>query len=168
MKKLLILMVIFCFSLFLSACKQEQATLKVGDAAPDFSLIDRQGKTWSLSELRGQVVFINFWATWCPPCLKELPSMQNLYTRIPKDKFKILAVLNKDKPALADFVANQKGLTFTILDDEQNVVGSKYFLTGLPETFIIDKQGIIREKVIGAAQWDSPNAVQMIMNYINQ
>lgn len=60
MKKRLILMVVFCFFLFLSACKQEQAALKVGDAAPDFSLIDRQGKTWSLAELRGQVVFINF------------------------------------------------------------------------------------------------------------
>jgi len=168
MKKLLILTVVFCFSLYLSGCKQEQVTLKVGDAAPDFSLIDRQGKTWSLSELKGQVVFINFWATWCPPCLKELPSMQNLYARIPKEKFKMLAILNKDKPALADFVANQKGLTFTILDDAQNVVGSKYFLTGLPETFIVDKQGTIREKVIGAAQWDTPGAVQMIMNYINQ
>jgi len=161
-------MVVFCFFLFLSACKQEQATLKVGDAAPDFSLIDRQGKTWSLADLRGQVVFINFWATWCPPCLKELPSMQNLYTGIPKDKFKMLAILNKDKPALADFVANQKGLTFTILDDAENVVGSKYFLTGLPETFIVDKQGMIREKVIGAAQWDSPGAAQMIMSYINE
>ncbi len=168
MKKLLILMVVFCFFLFFSACKQKPTTLKVGDAAPDFSLVDRQGKTWSLSELKGQVVFINFWATWCPPCLKELPSMQNLYTRIPKEKFKMLAILNKDKLASADFVANKKGLTFSILDDEQNVVGIKYFLTGLPETYIVDKQGIIREKIIGAAQWDTPGAVQMIMNYINQ
>ncbi len=94
--------------------------------------------------------------------------MQNLYKKIPKDKFKMLAVLNKDKPALADFVANQKGLTFTILDDEQNVVGAKYFLTGLPETFIVDKQGIIREKVIGAAQWDSSGAMQTIMSYISE
>ena len=94
--------------------------------------------------------------------------MQNLYTGLPKDKFKMLAILNKDKPALADFVANQKGLTFTILDDAENVVGSKYFLTGLPETFIVDKQGMIREKVIGAAQWDSPGAAQMIMSYINE
>ncbi len=168
MKKLFILMVVFCFSVFLPACKQEQVTLKAGDVAPDFSLIDRQGKTWTLSELKGQVVFINFWATWCPPCLKELPSMQNLYTKIPKDKFKMLAILNKDKTALADFVADQKGLTFTILDDAQNTVGLKYFLTGLPETFIVDKQGIIREKVIGAAQWDTSGAVQMIKNYISQ
>ncbi len=168
MKKLLILMVVFCFSLFFSACSKEQAALKVGDTAPDFSLTDRQGKIWSLSELKGQVVFINFWATWCPPCLKELPSMQNLYTRIPEENFKMLAVLSKDLPYQADHVAKQKGITIPILDDAQNIVGSDYLLTGLPETYIVDKQGIIREKVIGAAQWDAPDYVQLIMKYINQ
>ncbi|RLA39725.1 MAG: hypothetical protein DRR06_18655, partial [Gammaproteobacteria bacterium] len=99
---------------------------------------------------------------------KELPSMQKLYTTLPKDSFKMLALLNKDKMTLADFVANQKGITIPILDDAKNVVGSKYFLTGLPETFIVDKQGIIREKVIGSVQWDTPDAVQMMMKYINQ
>lgn len=168
MKKLLFLILIFCMSLFIFACGQESAILKVNDPAPDFSLIDRQGKIWTLSELKGQVVFINFWATWCPPCLKELPSMQKLYTTLPKDSFKMLAILNKDKTTLADFVANQKGITIPILDDSQNVVGSKYFLTGLPETFIVDKQGIIRKKVIGGFQWDTPGSVQMIMRYINQ
>jgi len=105
--------------------------------------------------------------------LSELPSghravLYCLNRKIPEEKFKMLAILNKDNPALADFVVDQKGLTFTILNDGQNVVSSKYFLTGLPETFIVDKQGIIREKVIGAAQWDTPVAVQMITNYINE
>ena len=168
MKKLIFSTLIFCLPLFIFACGQGSAVLKGGDPAPDFSLVDRQGKTWTLSELKGQVVFINFWATWCPPCLKELPSMQKLYTTLPKDSFKMLAILNKDKMTLADFVANQKGITIPILDDAQNVVGSKYFLIGLPETFIVDKQGIIREKVIGGIQWDTPDAVQMIMKYINQ
>ena len=168
MKKLLFLTLIFCLPLFIFACGQGSTVLKVGDPAPDFSLIDRQGKTWTLSELKGQVVFINFWATWCPPCLKELPSMQKLYTTLPKDSFKMLAILNKDKMTLADFVANQKGITIPILDDAQNVVGSKYFLIGLPETFIVDKQGIIREKIIGGIQWDTPGSVKMIMKYINQ
>jgi cytochrome c biogenesis protein CcmG, thiol:disulfide interchange protein DsbE len=168
MKKLLFIALIFCLPLFIFACGLESTVLKVGDPAPNFSLIDRQGKTWTLFELKGQVVFINFWATWCPPCLKELPSMQRLYTMLPKNSFKMLAILNKDKMTLADFVANQKGITIPILDDTQNVVGSKYFLTGLPETFIVDKQGIIREKVIGGVQWDSPGSVKIIMKYINQ
>ena len=168
MKKMLFLTLIFCLPLFIFACGQESAVLKVGDPAPDFSLVDRQGKIWTLSELTGQVVFINFWATWCPPCLKELPSMQKLYTTLPKDSFKMLAILNKDKMTLADFVTNQKGITIPILDDSKNGVGSKYYLTGLPETFIVDKQGIIRKKVIGGVQWDTPGSVQMIMKYINQ
>ncbi len=168
MKKKLSIIFIFCLSLVIFACGQGSGILKVGDPAPDFSLKDRQGKTWVLSQLKGQVVFINFWATWCPPCLEELPSMQKLYTTLPKENFKMLAILSKDKPALADFLADQKSLTMPILDDSQNQAGSKYSLTGLPETFIIDKQGILREKFKGPAQWHNPGYVQMIMKYINQ
>lgn len=167
MKKLLRFTLIICLFLVIFACGQEPAMVKVGDPAPDFSLVDLAGKTWVLSELKGQVVFINFWATWCPPCMKELPSMQKLYKTLPGDKFKMLAVLNNDKPAVANFIANQNGFTMPILDDSQQLTGSKYAITGLPETFIIDKQGIIREKVIGPAQWDSPGSVQMILNLIN-
>ena len=168
MKRLLRLTLVFCLPIFILACGQGPTFLKVGDSAPDFSLVDRQGKTWTLSELKGQVVFINFWATWCSPCLKELPSMQKLYETLPKTKFKMLAILSNDKPVLADFIANQKGISIPILDDSQNLVSSKFALTGLPETFIVDKQGILREKFIGPEQWDAPGYVQMIMKYINQ
>ncbi len=168
MKKLSLLLLVFCLPLFFFACGEGIAILKVGDPAPDFSLVDRKGKTWTLSELKGQVVFINFWATWCPPCLKELPSMQKLYTALPEDKFKMLAILNKDKTALADFVTKQKGITIPVLDDSQNLTGSKFFLTGLPESYIINKEGILVEKFIGPAQWDAPQYFQMIMKYINQ
>jgi peroxiredoxin len=140
----------------------------VGWEAPDFTLVDRQGKTWTLSELKGQVVFVNFWATWCPPCREEMPSMQRLYTMLPKDKFKMLAILNKDEPALADKFAAQFGITMPILDDQANKVGPTYGLTGLPETFIVDKEGILREKFIGPVQWDTIAIQQMLAKYINQ
>jgi cytochrome c biogenesis protein CcmG, thiol:disulfide interchange protein DsbE len=168
MKKLSLIVLVFFLPWLIFACGYGPTLLKIGDPAPDFSLVDRQGKTWTLSELKGQVVFINFWATWCPPCLKELPSMEKLYTALPKDKFKMVAILNKDKVTLADFVANQKGITIPILDDSKNIAGSSYFLTGLPETFIIDKQGTLVEKFIGPAQWDAPQYFQMVMKYINQ
>jgi peroxiredoxin len=167
-KKPIFLTLVLCLTAFVFSCGQAPGIVKVGDPAPDFSLVDLTGKTWVLSELKGQVVFINFWATWCPPCMEELPSMQKLYEKIPKDRFKMLALLNKDKPAVANFLANQNGFTMPILDDSQNFTGSQYGLTGLPETFIIDKQGVIRKKVIGPAKWDSPGAVEMITNYINQ
>ena len=168
MKKLLGLLLVICLPLFLFACGQVPATLKVGDPAPDFSLVDLEGKSWTLSELKGQVVFINFWATWCPPCREELPSMQKLYTALATDNFKMLALLSKDKPAVANFLANQNGYTMPILDDSENLAGSKYGLTGLPETYIVDKQGILRQKVIGPAKWDSPGSLQMMMKYINE
>ena len=141
---------------------------EVGKLAPDFTLVDRKGKTWTLSELKGQVVFVNFWATWCPPCREEMPSMQKLYTMLPKDKFKMLAILSNDDPARADAFAAQLGITVPILHDRDQKVGPKYGLTGLPETFIVDKQGVLREKFIGPAQWDSPGFVQMMKGYINR
>lgn len=167
MKKGIIFTCIFIL-LLMSGCGRGPALLNVGDPAPDFTLVDRQGKTWTLSDLKGQVVFINFWATWCPPCLKELPSMQKLHDMMPENGFTMLAVLNKDKPNMADFVVKQKGITIPVLDDSENKVGSTYRLTGLPETFIVDKNGIIREKVIGAAQWDAPQYVELMNRYIRQ
>ncbi|MBE9520177.1 MAG: TlpA family protein disulfide reductase [Proteobacteria bacterium] len=168
MKKLSLLILLFFLPLFIAACGQGPNVAEVGKPAPDFTLVDRKGKTWTLSELKGQVVFVNFWATWCPPCREEMPSMQRLHTTLPKDKFKMLAILNKDEPTLADNFAVTHGITMPILDDQANNVGSKYGLTGLPETFIIDKQGILREKIIGPAPWDSPGVKRMLMHYINQ
>ena len=158
----------FCLVLFIAACGQGPKVASVGKPAPDFSLVDRNGKIWTLSELKGQVVFVNFWATWCPPCREEMPSMQRLYTLLPKDKFKMLAILNKDNPAVADDFAAKFGITMPILDDQDNQIGPKYGLTGIPETFIVDKQGVLREKFIGGAQWDSPGFRQLMMNYIHQ
>lgn len=168
MKKISFLILIAAISLLLVSCQQEPATLKVGEPAPNFSLTDRQGKVWTLSELKGRVVFINFWATWCSPCLTELPSMQKLYEALPKDRFVMLAILNNDKPAMADFVTKSKNITIPVLDDGSNTVGSAYFLTGLPETFVVDKQGILRHKVIGGEKWDAPKHIQMMQDYMNE
>ena len=168
MKTRLLALVLLPLLLFAAGCGESVSVATVGQPAPDFSLVDRQGKTWTLSELKGQVVFVNFWATWCPPCREEMPSMQKLYTMMPKDKFKMLAILNRDDPALADSFAKKLGLTMPILDDQPNIVGVNYGLTGLPETYIVDKKGILREKVIGGAQWDSPAYVQMISKLISE
>ena len=168
MKKLSFLVTIFCLALFLASCGQGPKVATVGKPAPDFTLVDLQGKTWTLSELKGQVVFVNFWATWCPPCRAEMPSMQRLYTMLPKDNFKMLAILSQDDPALARNFAAKLGISMPILDDQANNIGPKYGLTGVPETFIVDKNGVLREKFIGPAQWDSPQYVQMLTTYINQ
>ena len=167
MKKIMFLILAGWLVLFITACG-ESLVATVGKPAPDFDTVDLNGKVWSLSDLKGKVVFVNFWATWCPPCREEMPSMQRLYTQLPKDKFEMIALFNNDKPDLVKNFIAKLGLTFPILSDEYNFAGTKYGLTGLPETFIVDKQGVIREKVIGPAEWDSPENVQMLTKYIKE
>lgn len=138
----------------------------IGKPAPDFELQDTSGKVWKLSELKGQVVFVNFWATWCPPCRQEMPSMQKLYEFMPEDSFKMLAVLSNDDPALATAFAAKGGFEFPILADPDSQVGGAYGLTGVPETYIVDKQGILRQKFIGPRNWNAPMAQQMMTSFI--
>jgi peroxiredoxin len=167
MKKLTLLILAFSLALFITGCG-ESPVATVGKPAPDFDTIDLKGEIWSLSKLKGKVVFVNFWATWCAPCRDEMPSMQRLYTKLPKDKFKMVALYNNDKPASVNSFVAKLGITMPILDDHKNIIGPRYGLTGLPETFIIDKQGVIREKFIGPVEWDSPKMVDMLTKYINE
>lgn len=168
MKKISFAVLCLCLTLFFVACGQRPKVAVVGKLAPDFTLVDRQGKRWTLSQLTGQVVLVNFWATWCKPCGEEIPSMERLHRLLPADKFKMLSILSRDEPAFADKVAAKLGMTFPILVDPDNKAGAAYGLTGVPETYIIDKQGVLREKFLGPAQWDSPAAQQKLMGYINQ
>ena len=129
--------------------------LTVGKPAPDFNLPDLNDKTVRLSDYRGKVVFLNFWATWCKPCREEMPSMEMLYKNFEGDGFVVLAVsidrvtTKKDIPP---FVKSMN-LTFPILVDSWGQTDKRYKLMGVPETYIIDQQGILREKVIGPRDW---------------
>ncbi|MBC8317659.1 MAG: TlpA family protein disulfide reductase [Desulfobulbaceae bacterium] len=138
---------------------------EINKPAPDFTLVDLQGKIWQLSSLRGKVVFINFWATWCPPCLEEMPSMQALNTAMANAPFQMLTILNNDQPAFAQNLVNKLSLTFPVLIDPNSETGTQYGLTGVPETFIIDPEGILREKFLGPRPWNSQGAMDMLNAY---
>lgn len=168
MKKSTFPIMIICLTFLLVACGQGPQVAEIGKPAPDFTLVDTKGKTWSLAELKGKVVFVNFWATWCPPCRAEMPSMQRVYNFIPDDRFVMLAILSNDDPVLADAMATKIGTTFPILIDPENKTAKAYGLTGVPETYIVDKQGVLREKFIGAVHWDSPSNMKMLMKYAGQ
>ncbi|MBA3003194.1 MAG: TlpA family protein disulfide reductase [Desulfurivibrio sp.] len=168
MKRLFSLVAILCLTFLLVACGPRKDVAQVGKPAPQFTLVDTKGKTWNLAELKGKVVFLNFWATWCPPCREEMPSMQTVHTLMANDSFVMLAVLNNDAPALADAMAAKIGTTFPILIDPNSTVANSYGLTGVPETYIIDKQGVVREKFLGAVKWNSSESVQMLRKYIAQ
>ncbi|TAJ22904.1 MAG: TlpA family protein disulfide reductase [Nitrospirae bacterium] len=139
--------------------------LTVGKVAPDFELPDvDEKKTLRLSDFRGKVVFLNFWATWCKPCREEMPSMEVLYKNFERDGFVVLAVsidrvtTKKDIPPFVKSL----GLTFPVLVDSWGQTDKRYKLMGVPETYIIDQQGILREKVIGPKDWTILDNLQTI------
>jgi len=127
---------------------------RVGNPAPDFTLPSLVGNPVRLSNYRGKVVFLNFWATWCPPCREEMPSMESLYQRLKGRDFEMLAVSIDTKGAdrVQSFVATYV-LTFPVLLDPNKKIYRLYGLTGVPETFIIGKNGDIILKIIGPRDW---------------
>ena len=131
-----------------------------GSPAPDFQLEDNNGNQISLSALRGKVVLVNFWATWCPPCRAEMPSMEKLNNAMAGEDFVMLAinVEANGRLSVAEFL-KETSHTFPILYDEQGVVQQLYGVYKFPESFVITKDGMIDDKVIGAIDWAHPETI---------
>jgi cytochrome c biogenesis protein CcmG, thiol:disulfide interchange protein DsbE len=132
----------------------------VGSKAPDFhaNTIDGTPAAKTLADYKGEIVLLNVWATWCLPCRTEMPSIQALHDRFAARGLKVVAV-SVDKPGFDDEIRtfrDQFGLTFEILHDATGNIQRDYQTTGVPETFIIGRDGMIRRKVIAADNWDSP------------
>jgi len=133
----------------------------------DFELPDLQGNMRKLSDFKGKVIFLNFWATWCKPCEEEMPSMQALYENLHDFPFEIVAVsVDKDAPEKIAEFAKQYGITFTILHDKKGAIKETYKTTGVPETFIIDQNGVVALKVWGPRDWTGPSSIKEIMDLI--
>ncbi len=131
----------------------------VGKAAPSFtaSTLDASAARKTIADYRGEVVLLNIWATWCGPCRVEMPSMQRLHDEFAPQGLKIVAVSIDDagKEQLIRDFAKEYALTFEILHDPTGGIQKSYQTTGVPETFVIGRDGTIRKKVIGAANWSS-------------
>ena len=128
---------------------------KVGAEAPDFTLKDMQGNAVTLSQYRGKVVFLNFWASWCPPCREEMPSMERLHEVYAGRDFVMLAVnVEQDINDVRAFLQRSPH-TFPILLDADARAQGLYGVYRFPETFLIDKSGIIVEHYLGARDWSS-------------
>jgi thiol-disulfide isomerase/thioredoxin len=127
----------------------------------DFELQDLSGKTVKLSALKGKVVFLNFWATWCGPCRSEMPSMQRLYEKLKADGLEILAVdLQEDKVKVQAF-AKELGLAFPILLDSDGRVGAAYNARSIPTTYLIGRDGSIFARAVGSREWDTPELIDI-------
>ena len=146
------------------------APVAVGARAPAYTARTLDGRTVSLASLKGKVVVLNVWATWCRPCRTEMPALERLQQKLGKDGLEIVAV-SVDTPLgtlgpsgnnggdVKSYVSDM-GLTFTVLHDPQRSVEDLFLVQGLPTTFIIDKNGRIDQKVVGAREWDAPNYIQ--------
>ena len=138
--------------------------------APDFTLRDMDGKAYTLSGLRGNYVLVNFWATWCPPCRKEMPSLEYLYQRYKDRPFRVLAVNQWEDP---DHVFSYMGELdvfpeFPILFDPQSAVSADYGVRGLPTSFLIDPDGRIAYRAIGGREFDHPDVVTLIGSLLEE
>lgn len=131
--------------------------------APDFTLTNMQGERVSLSQYRGKVVLLNFWASWCPPCRAEMPSMEKLYQRMKDSDFVLLAV-NGEKnghAAVQNFI-KEIPVSFPILLDEARTAANLYRVYSLPQTYIIDPYGKIVQQVTGGMDWNSPDVIRFL------
>ena len=147
--------------------KEKYEPVVAGTVAPEFELPGIDGKTHKLSEYRGKVVFLNFWATWCKPCEEEIPSMQKLHENLKGFPFEIVAVsVDKEGPEVVEPFLKNYGVTFPVLQDRKGRTKELYKTTGVPETFIIDQNGVIAEKVWGPRDWLDPASTKTIMELI--
>ena len=132
-----------------SAGDDPQALPRKGFVAPDFTLEALDGQTIVLSELRGEVVLINFWATWCPPCREEMPAMQKVYEQYRDQGFQVLAISLDVQHAQVPAFVEEKGLTYPVMMDRDGTVSDLYQILSLPTTFFVDRSGVIQKIIIG-------------------
>jgi len=139
-------------------------------AASDFELLNMDDEKVKLSDFRGKVVLINFWATWCPPCIRELPSMERLHQQVNADDFKVIAVNQMEN---ADHVFAFEGQldtdpTFDIVFDTTSEVSQSFAVRGLPTTYLVDKNGNIRYRAVGGREFDHVEVVNIIKQLIEE
>ena len=142
----------------------------VGNYAPDFTLKTPEGQKISLSDYRGKVVFLNFWAIWCGPCLLELPVLDKLNKEMKSEDFVVVAVNLDQKMGegkVKDFLKSKK-FSFTVLLDQNYAIGNEYYVRGIPINFIIDRDGVIVKRVQGLYDWNHPSMKEEIIKIIEK
>ncbi len=151
---------VFLLALLLaSGCDRGDHPRQLGQPAPDFSL-NESGRTLQLSSYRGKVVVLNFWATWCTPCIEEIPSLNLLQQQLPQ--LVVLGVsVDKSDDAYRRFLGRHR-VDFTTIRDDAQHVNTLYGTSLFPETYVIDRSGLIRRKFINAQDWTSPE----ILDYL--
>jgi peroxiredoxin len=167
-----VLAVLAVFVLWGWANRDAFAPPDVGSRAPDFDAVTLDGRPASLADFEGRVLLLNIWATWCPPCVEEMPSLQRLHDALADEGFSVVAVSIDAPPGMLGplgqaggdvraFVAHF-GLDFPVLHDPTGEIQRRYGAPGLPASFIIDRDGRVRHKILGARDWEEPQHARAI------
>jgi len=152
------LVVLGCLFMLLPPLVHAKGGLKpyTGPDLPPFTLADLEGRSHRLSDYRGQVVLVNFWATWCPPCVEEMPSMQRLKERLADEPFVILAVNMAETEGDIQTFLHKVAVDFPLLMDREGEVVKAWRIFAFPTSFVLDPDGRIRYALYGALEWDAP------------
>jgi thiol-disulfide isomerase/thioredoxin len=140
--------------------------LKPGVESIDFRLDDLGGKIVSLSSYRGDVVLLNFWATWCGPCRSEMGSIESLYSKFKDKGFVVLAVDLQEDPAAVSAFVKEFGLTFPVVLDRAGRVGYTYNARGIPTSYLINKKGEVTSGIVGAHEWNTPEMGDLLQGLL--
>ena len=156
-----IIFLIALLALLLSGCYSGSRPPRIGTDAPDFTVKDSE-RTVKLSDYRGQVVVLNFWASWCPPCIEETPSLVQMQARL-KDKGIIVLAVSEDadEAAYRRFLQRFNSNLVSVRDPSAKTKGL-YGTVLIPETYIIDRRGVVRRKFVSAVDWNSPEVVDFL------
>ncbi len=141
----------------------QMTAVKQVKQAPDFTLNNAQGKPLSLSDFKGKYVLVNFWAHWCPPCIKEFPSMQTLYEQLNDQDFEIIAIHAGEFADDLDDFLSKAGTTFPVVEDANTSLGG-WDVPALPTTYLVDPNGNIIYKAIGPREWDAKAIKKLFIN----
>ena len=139
---------------------------QVGMPAPDFTLPDLEGKLQGLAAFRGRVVVLNFWATWCPPCIDEMPSLERLHQALADRGVAVIAVSVDERFSDVPAFVQKFDLTFSVLYDEGKKVSRKYQTFKYPETYILDRDGRLKSKVVGPRDWAAPTVIRDMVDLL--
>lgn len=164
MKRLVSIALLLCI-IILTACSRKETAQPAleGKPAPDFNVRDLAGKETRLSDLKGKVTLVNFWATWCPPCREEVPSMAELNRLMAGKPFRMLAIsIDQGGKGAVEAFFRQANVSLPAYLDSDGAIGKMYGITGVPETFVIDRKGVIIKKVIGPQEWSAPEVVKFL------
>jgi peroxiredoxin len=166
--RFILILVAFAAGTLPLACTRnaEHKIIGVGDRAPEVRLQSVDGKTMNLADYRGKVVLVHFWATWCPPCVEEIPTIERFYQQVLGTDIEVLAVSVDDSAdALKTFLAKNT-VHFPVLRDPGSATAGSYGTFKFPETYVIGRDGIVRYKVIGPMDWSQRSNVEVVRSLL--